>query len=150
MEHLEQTLATCMYSHCNICNISIYFCYIHVKQLKHTSKTLENICLQHAISAKTWHGRVGGALHSGDPALGRSGEGGCQWAARCTSPLSGWTPPSSGTRGGGGMQPPAVSPPRIEEGCGERPRGGEGEWQGATRWRRPRRQDGAVNFAIGD
>jgi hypothetical protein len=42
-----------MYSHCNICNIPIYFCNIYIKQLQHTSETLEtlsNIRLQHAVS----------------------------------------------------------------------------------------------------
>jgi hypothetical protein len=33
-----------VYNYCNICNIPIYFCDIHTKQLQHTyetSKTLE-------------------------------------------------------------------------------------------------------------
>jgi hypothetical protein len=44
MKYLKQTLATYMYSHCNIYNIPIYFCNIHMKHLQHTprtSKTLE-------------------------------------------------------------------------------------------------------------
>jgi hypothetical protein len=38
MKHLEHTLATYVYSHCNICNIRIYFCNIY-KHLKHTFAT---------------------------------------------------------------------------------------------------------------
>jgi hypothetical protein len=47
MKHLEQTLATYVYSHCNMCNIRIYFYNIHIKHLQHTSeisKTL-GICV---------------------------------------------------------------------------------------------------------
>jgi hypothetical protein len=66
---LEQTL--------NICNIPIYFCNIHMKHLQHnskTSKTLENIRLQHVLSANPGR-RVGrwGTVRR-DPALGRGGE----------------------------------------------------------------------------
>ena len=43
MKHLKQTLATYMYSHCNICNIPIYFCNIQMKHLQHTSETYERI-----------------------------------------------------------------------------------------------------------
>ena len=44
MKHLEQTLATYVYNHCNICNVLIYFCNIYMKHLQHaykTPKTLE-------------------------------------------------------------------------------------------------------------
>jgi hypothetical protein len=41
LKHLEQTLAIYVYSHCNIYNISIYFCSIHVKHLQHVYKTLK-------------------------------------------------------------------------------------------------------------
>ena len=41
MKHQEQKLTTYVYNHCNICNISIYFCNIRVKQSKHTSKASE-------------------------------------------------------------------------------------------------------------
>ena len=44
MKHFEQTLAIYVYSHCNMCNILIYFCDIHKKHLQHpfqTSETLE-------------------------------------------------------------------------------------------------------------
>ena len=44
MKHLEQTLATYVYSHCNKYNIPIYFCNINIKRLQHiigTSETLE-------------------------------------------------------------------------------------------------------------
>jgi hypothetical protein len=43
MKHLEQTLATYIYSHCNIRNILIYFCNIHMKYLQHTSETSETL-----------------------------------------------------------------------------------------------------------
>jgi hypothetical protein len=35
MKHLKHTLETYMYSHCNMCNISIYLCNIKMKYLKH-------------------------------------------------------------------------------------------------------------------
>jgi hypothetical protein len=41
-ENTDETLETdLIYNHCNICNISIYFCNIRMKQLQHTYKTLE-------------------------------------------------------------------------------------------------------------
>ena len=43
MKYLEQTLAIYVYSHCNICNIPIYFCNIHMKHLQRTSETYEII-----------------------------------------------------------------------------------------------------------
>jgi hypothetical protein len=45
MIHWEVKLATYVYNHWNICNISIYFCNIHMKRLQYTcetSETLEN------------------------------------------------------------------------------------------------------------
>ena len=33
MKHLEHILETYVYSHCNMCNISIYFCSIKMKHL---------------------------------------------------------------------------------------------------------------------
>jgi hypothetical protein len=41
MKYLEHTLETYVYSHCNMCNISIYFCNIHLKHLKHTLATCD-------------------------------------------------------------------------------------------------------------
>jgi hypothetical protein len=41
MKHLEQTLARYVYRHCNICNISIYFCNIYIKRLQYTTETIE-------------------------------------------------------------------------------------------------------------
>jgi hypothetical protein len=32
-----------VYNHCNICNISIYFCNIHMKQFQHTPKHLKHL-----------------------------------------------------------------------------------------------------------
>jgi len=43
MKHQEQKLATYVYNHCNICNIPIYFCNIHLKHLQRTSKTSETL-----------------------------------------------------------------------------------------------------------
>jgi hypothetical protein len=39
----NETLRTeaCNIHHCNICNIPIYFCNIHLKHVQHTSETLE-------------------------------------------------------------------------------------------------------------
>jgi hypothetical protein len=59
MKHLEQTLATYVYGHCNICNISIYFCNIHVKHLQHTFETLETYICNMRFSANPGR-RVGG------------------------------------------------------------------------------------------
>jgi hypothetical protein len=39
MKHLEHTIETYVYSHCNMCNILIYFCNIDIKQLQHISET---------------------------------------------------------------------------------------------------------------
>jgi hypothetical protein len=50
MKHWEEKLATYVYNHCNICNIPMYFCNIHMKHLQHTyetSETLETCVLQH-------------------------------------------------------------------------------------------------------
>jgi hypothetical protein len=39
IKYLEHTLETYLYSHFNMCNISIYFCNIKMKHLKHTLAT---------------------------------------------------------------------------------------------------------------
>ena len=41
MKYLEHTLETYVYSHYNICNMSIYFYNIDIQYLQHTSETLE-------------------------------------------------------------------------------------------------------------
>jgi hypothetical protein len=43
MKHRELTFATYVHNHCNICNILIYFCNIHLKHLQHTSETSETL-----------------------------------------------------------------------------------------------------------
>jgi hypothetical protein len=43
MEHLEHTLEIYVYSHCNICNILIYFYNIKMKRLQHPNKTFETL-----------------------------------------------------------------------------------------------------------
>jgi hypothetical protein len=43
MKHSEHTLETYVYSHCNMCNISIYFCNIKMKQLQHLDETYETL-----------------------------------------------------------------------------------------------------------
>jgi hypothetical protein len=43
IKHLEQTLATDVYSHCNICNILIYFHNIYIKHLQYTYGTSETL-----------------------------------------------------------------------------------------------------------
>ena len=43
MKHLELTLETHVYSHCNMCNISIYFCNIKMKQLQYPDETYETL-----------------------------------------------------------------------------------------------------------
>jgi hypothetical protein len=41
MKYSEHTLETYVYSHYNMCIISIYFCNIKMKHLQHTNKTSE-------------------------------------------------------------------------------------------------------------
>ena len=41
IKHLEHTLETYVYSHCNMCNILIYFCNIKMKYLQHPDETSE-------------------------------------------------------------------------------------------------------------
>jgi hypothetical protein len=53
-----------VYNHCNICNIPIYFCNIHLKLLQHTSETLEiNTCNMHfqqkLVAGRAEHYTVG-------------------------------------------------------------------------------------------
>jgi hypothetical protein len=43
MGHWEQKLATYMCNHCNIYNILIYFCNIHMKHSQQTSKTFDTL-----------------------------------------------------------------------------------------------------------
>ena len=43
MKHLKHMFATNVYSHCNMCNIPIYFCNIHMKHLQHYSKIYETL-----------------------------------------------------------------------------------------------------------
>jgi hypothetical protein len=56
-KHLEYTLATYVYNHCNIWNILIYFCNIHIntcnipiKHLKYSKHTLATLAFKHKIS----------------------------------------------------------------------------------------------------
>jgi hypothetical protein len=52
MKHWKQSFATYMYNHCNICNISIYFYNIHMKQLQHTYKTYAcNMRFQYIVTS---------------------------------------------------------------------------------------------------
>jgi hypothetical protein len=95
MKHLEHTLTTYMYNHCNICNIQI-------KHLQHTSKTHEiyacNIRFQRNIylllgrmEARRRETRCRGVARAG-----------CQWAGRCSAhskwPLR-WRRPRRGALG---------------------------------------------------
>jgi hypothetical protein len=41
MKYLEHTLKTYVYSHCNMCNIPIYFYNIKMKHLQHRDETSE-------------------------------------------------------------------------------------------------------------
>ena len=69
MKYFEQTLATCLWNTCNICNICkhppIYFCNIKMKQSQHTSKTSETcantplIFFFGGVSRAGWDGGVG-------------------------------------------------------------------------------------------
>jgi hypothetical protein len=43
LRHTSGTLATYVYNYCNMCNFPIYFYNIRMKQLKHTSKTIETL-----------------------------------------------------------------------------------------------------------
>ena len=54
MKHFEQTIATYVYSHCNMCNILTYFYNNNIKYLQYTFEIFEtyicNICFQRNIS----------------------------------------------------------------------------------------------------
>jgi hypothetical protein len=60
MKHFEHKLETYVYSHCNMCNISIYFCNIkmkhtcniHMKHLKHLKHTLATWALLGRMEAR--------------------------------------------------------------------------------------------------
>ena len=52
MKHWGQTLAIYVYYHCNIWNIAIYFCNIHVKQLKYASNTSETFQMYTSIISR--------------------------------------------------------------------------------------------------
>jgi hypothetical protein len=43
MRHSDHTLQTYVYSHCNMCNVSIYFYNIKMKHLQHLDKTSETL-----------------------------------------------------------------------------------------------------------
>jgi hypothetical protein len=43
MKHWEHKLTTCIYNHCNICSILIYFCNIRMKHLQHISEALKTL-----------------------------------------------------------------------------------------------------------
>ena len=73
MKHWEQTFITYVYNHCNIYNITIYFCNIHMKYLQHTFETCET--LETCAFSKTWQSsgrseggwqRMGGCADPGD------------------------------------------------------------------------------------
>ena len=58
---MEHTIETYVYSHCNMCNILIYFCNIDIKHLQHTSETSEiletnacNMHFQHRCHLTVW------------------------------------------------------------------------------------------------
>jgi hypothetical protein len=86
MKHLEHTLKTYVYSHCNMCNISIYFCSIliyfcniNIKHLQHISETLE-INVYNMLFIQCKHLLVASANGGSSPQHGarqRRKEGGC-------------------------------------------------------------------------
>jgi hypothetical protein len=43
MKHLEYTLETYVYSHCNMCNILMYFYNIKMKHLQYPNETSETL-----------------------------------------------------------------------------------------------------------
>jgi hypothetical protein len=43
MKHFEYTLEIYVYSHCNMCNIPIYFYNTNIKHLQHTFQTPETL-----------------------------------------------------------------------------------------------------------
>jgi hypothetical protein len=53
MKHLEQTLETYMYSHCNMYNITIYFYNIKIKHLQYPDETCETLEMQPWKSSET-------------------------------------------------------------------------------------------------
>jgi hypothetical protein len=73
MKYLKQTLVTYVYSHCNVCNISIYFCNIYTKHLQHTSET--------PATTETYVCNIGGRTRLADSGC----QGGSQRRASTTS-----------------------------------------------------------------
>jgi hypothetical protein len=99
MKHLEHTLETYVYSHCNVYNIPIYFCNTNIKHLQHTSEKLETyvyiMCFQHNIFLLLGNGGSSArrvhrcrARRSSEEGRGRSGEeghsGSLRWRRRTT------------------------------------------------------------------
>jgi hypothetical protein len=70
MKHLEPSLETYVYSHCNMCKIPIYFYTIDVKHLQHTSETFEtyacNMCFPAKYHIVAWT-NGGSSLRSSTP-----------------------------------------------------------------------------------
>ena len=79
MKHLEHTLETYVYSHCNMNNILIYFCNIKMKHLQHQDETSETL--------ETYSCNMGFAWTNGGTLTRRSMTAhglGCAVAARAT------------------------------------------------------------------
>ena len=97
MKHREQKLATYVYNHCNICNIPIYFCNIHLKHLQRTSKTSETLeryaCNMHfSPFFHATQSKVGNGLFR-PPVVEDGGAAGCCQLRLCLACVRPVTPP---------------------------------------------------------
>jgi hypothetical protein len=138
MQHLEQTLATYMHSHCNICNIPIYFCNIHMKHLQHAYETLET----YACNTRLQHPRKEGSARCSRRSLLWVWSLRISWChelrlsvaaapALTTATISWW-----GTT--------ALAAPRRHEGQGMARRGGDQAWRDEAEWARQGMEHGVA------
>ena len=100
MKHWEQTFATYVYNHCNICNIPIYFCNIHLKHLQHTSETSETLKI-YACNMRFRHIATSPCClqNGGSTASGVHRRQPCRRHHRPAPTSTRWTPPTRGRWG---------------------------------------------------
>jgi hypothetical protein len=82
-ENIDETLGTHLCNthvqHCNICNIPIHFCNIHLKHLQHTSETHETYAYNMSLQCNI-------ALLHGQMELDAGAEvDGGAWSSQCAS-----------------------------------------------------------------
>jgi hypothetical protein len=133
MKHSEHTLETYMYSHCNMCNILIYFCNIKMKHLKH---------LKHTFA--TWAFNAMSSCYLDEWRLVVVELDGGTWSSSCAS--------DAGNSPTGRLHTKLNPPPRLFAGASvvEACRLGGGGRGSPNRWRRPRRAGSVVERGRGE